>query len=227
LLCGTDVTDWRRQEDELRASRARIVETADSERKRVERNLHDGVQQRLVALSVALGLVETRFATDPDTASKMLTAARKELAVGLAELREIARGLHPAILSHGLNVALVGVAERSPVAVELQLDEDERLPEPIKAAAYYIVTEALTNVARYANANAASVQVTREHEMLRVDVEDDGIGGAAISAGSGLQGLRDRVEAIGGWLDLQSPPGGGTHLTARLPLLGKSAVSSS
>jgi signal transduction histidine kinase len=217
LLCGTDVTHWRRQQDELRASRARIVEAADSERKRLERNLHDGAQQRLVALSVALGLVQTRLATDPESATELLAAAREELAVGLAELREIARGLHPAILSRGLEVALAGVAEHSPVPVDLEVQKGDRLPEPVEAAAYYIVSEALTNVARYANATAAGVRVIREPRQLRVEVDDNGIGGATIGAGSGLEGLRDRVEAIGGRLELRSPPDEGTQITALLP----------
>jgi signal transduction histidine kinase len=222
LLCGTDVTHWRRQQDELRASRARIVEAADSERKRLERNLHDGAQQRLVALSVTLGLVQTRFAADPESAAGLLAAAREELAVGLAELRELARGLHPAILNRGLEVALAGVADRSPVPVDLAVEEGERLPEPVEAAAYYIVSEALTNVARYASATAASVRVTREPEQLRVEVVDDGVGGTTIGAGSGLEGLRDRVEAIGGRLELRSPPGDGTRIAALLPLQPRS-----
>jgi signal transduction histidine kinase len=223
LLCGTDVTHWRLQQDELRASRARIVEAADSERKRLERNLHDGAQQRLVALSVTLGLVQTRFATDPESASALLAAAREELAVGLAELRELARGLHPAILSRGLEVALAGVADRSPVPVNIAVEEGERLAEPVVAAAYYVVSEALTNVARYANATAASVSVTREPDQLRVEVVDDGVGGASIGAGSGLEGLRDRVEAIGGRLDLRSPLGEGTSITTLLPLTPRSS----
>jgi signal transduction histidine kinase len=209
--------ELRAQLEELRDSRARIVEAGDNARRRLERNLHDGAQQRLVALSVALGLAETKLSTDPQGAASVLASAREGLATGLAELREIARGLHPAILSRGLEVALAGIAERAPLPVELDLDIGERPPEHLEAAAYYVVAEALTNVARYANASAASVRVTRETAGVRVEVSDDGVGGAAISPGSGLEGLRDRVEAAGGRLELESPPAGGTRISAFLP----------
>jgi signal transduction histidine kinase len=210
--------ELRAQLEELRDSRARIVEAGDSARRRLERNLHDGAQQRLVALSVALGLAETKLSTDPQGAAAVLASAREELATGLAELREIARGLHPAILSRGLEVALAGAAERAPLPVELHVDLSDRPPEQVEAAAYYVVAEALTNVARYANASEASVRVTGEGRTLRVEVSDDGVGGAAISPGSGLEGLRDRVEAAGGVLEVRSPPGGGTRITSLLPL---------
>ena len=210
--------ELRAQLEQLRDSRARIVEAGDSARRQLERNLHDGAQQRLVALSVALGLVQSKLERDPESAAAVLASAREELAAGLAELREIARGLHPAILSRGLEVALAGVAERSPVPVELQITERERLPEPVEAAAYYVVSEALTNVARYSNASLANVRVSREGAGLRVEVADDGGGGAVISPGSGLEGLRDRVEAIGGRLEVHSPRGGGTRVVAFLPL---------
>jgi signal transduction histidine kinase len=210
--------ELRAQLEELRDSRARIVEAGDNARRRLERNLHDGAQQRLVALSVALGLAETKLSTDPQGAAAVLASAREELATGLAELREIARGLHPAILSRGLEVALAGVAERAPLPVELQVDLGDRPPEQVEAAAYYVVAEALTNIARYATASGASVRVTGEGRTLRVEVSDDGVGGAAISPGSGLEGLRDRVEAAGGVLEVRSPPGGGTRITTLLPL---------
>jgi signal transduction histidine kinase len=208
--------ELRAQLEELRDSRARIVEAGDSARRRLERNLHDGAQQRFVALSVALGLTQTKVATDPEGATALLAAARDELALGLADLREIARGLHPAILSRGLEVALAAIAERCPLPVDLHVEVGERPPEQVEAAAYYVVAEALTNVARYSNASAASVRVTREPDGLRVEVSDDGIGGAAISPGSGLEGLRDRVEAAGGELDLRSPAGEGTRISAFL-----------
>ena len=210
--------ELRAQLEELRTSRARIVEAGDNARRRLERNLHDGAQQRLVALSVALGLAESKLSADPESAAAVLAAARDELTTGLAELREIARGLHPAILGRGLEVALAGVAERCSVPVELHVDLAERPPEQVEAAAYYVVAEALTNVARYANASAARVAVTGEADRLRVEVADDGAGGASISPGSGLEGLRDRVEAAGGRLELQSPPDGGTRVAAFLPL---------
>jgi signal transduction histidine kinase len=209
--------ELRAQLEELRDSRARIVEAGDSARRRLERNLHDGAQQRLVALSVALSHAEVKLATDPESAAALLASAREDLAAGLAELREIARGLHPAILSRGLEVALAGVAERAPLPVELHVDVGRQPPEQIEAAAYYVVAEALTNVARYANASSASVRVTRESDVLHVEVTDDGIGGAAISPGSGLEGLRDRIEAAGGRLGVHSPPAGGTRISALLP----------
>jgi signal transduction histidine kinase len=209
--------ELRAQLGELRASRKRIVEAGDGERRRLERNLHDGAQQRLVALSVALGLAESKFERNPDAAAALLASARQELAAGLADLRELARGLHPAVLARGLEVALAGVAERAPVPVELVVESHDPRPESVDAAAYYVVSEALTNVARYANASRASVHVTAAGGELRVEVVDDGVGGADLSSGSGLQGLRDRVEAIGGRLELRSPPGGGTRVTAFLP----------
>jgi signal transduction histidine kinase len=210
--------ELRAQMEELRDSRARIVDASDTARRRLERNLHDGAQQRLVALSVALGFAETKFDTDPHKAATLLAAAREELTVALEELREIARGLHPAILSRGLAVALEGVAERSPVPVELKVDGGVRPPRSVEAAAYYVVSEALTNVARYAQASAAAVRVTRDDGQLRIEISDDGIGGADIASGSGLQGLRDRVEAIDGRLEIRSRPRGGTRVIAYLPL---------
>lgn len=217
--------ELRAQLEELRDSRARIVDAGDTARRRLERNLHDGAQQRLVALSVALGLAETKLSTDPERAAQLLTGAREELRVALEELREIARGLHPAILGRGLAVALEGVAERSAVPVELCIDADVRPPSPVEATAYYVVSEALTNVARYAQAKAAVVQVTTDDGQLVVEVRDDGVGGADISQGSGLQGLRDRVEAIDGRLVVRSWVGTGTRVTARLPLRLRKAVA--
>jgi signal transduction histidine kinase len=213
--------ELRAQLEELRDSRARIIGAGDSARRRLERNLHDGAQQRLVALSVALGHAQTKLSTDPESAAALLASAREKLAVGLGELREIARGLHPAILSRGLDVAFAGIAERSPLPVELHVDVGERPPEQVEAAAFYVVAEALTNVARYANASTANVRVAREADGLRVEVTDDGVGGAAIAPGSGLEGLRDRVDAAGGQLEVHSPPRCGTRVTAFLPLLAR------
>jgi signal transduction histidine kinase len=210
--------ELRAQLEELRASRKRIVQAGDDERRRLERNLHDGAQQRLVALSVGLGLAQSKLDRDPEAASALLASAREELAAGLAELRELARGLHPAVLARGLELALAGIAERTPVPVELIVEAPAERPEAVDAAAYYVVAEALTNVVRYANASRARVRVTTSGGELRVDVVDDGIGGADLASGSGLQGLRDRVEAIGGRLELHSPVGGGTRVTAFLPV---------
>ncbi|MFL5925986.1 MAG: sensor histidine kinase [Gaiellaceae bacterium] len=210
--------ELRAQLQELRASRKRIVEAGDGERRRLERNLHDGAQQRLVALAVALSLAESKLDRDPQAAARLLASARAELSTGLSELRELARGLHPGVLARGLEVALGGVAERTPVPVELVVQPGLAPPESVEAAAYYVVSEALTNVVRYANASSAHVRVTSDDRSLRVAVVDDGVGGANVSSGSGLQGLRDRVEAIGGRLELHSPRGGGTRVTAFLPL---------
>jgi signal transduction histidine kinase len=209
--------ELRAQLEELRESRARIVEAGDTARRRLERNLHDGAQQRLVALSVGLGLVETKLAHDPTAAADLLVAAREELTAALAELRELARGLHPAILSRGLELGLTALAERSPVPVDLRLETTVRFPAQVEAAGYYVAAEALTNVARYANATSVQLRMSHETQWLQIEVVDNGIGGASASPGSGLEGLRDRVEAVGGRLEVQSPVGGGTRIVAQLP----------
>jgi signal transduction histidine kinase len=205
--------------EQLAASRARIVEAADSERRRLERNLHDGAQQRLVSLALALRDVEARLGTDPKAAGRLLASAREELALALEELRALARGIHPAILSdRGLGPALEALVARAPVAVEVAALPEERFPEPVDAAAYYLVSEALTNVARHARASVVSVRVTRTDDRARIEVRDDGSGGAEIGSGSGLGGLSDRFEALGGRLGLDSPPGVGTTLIGEIPL---------
>jgi signal transduction histidine kinase len=202
----------------LRASRARIVETADEARRRLERNLHDGAQQRLVSVALTLRVARACVTADPAMAAKLLDDAAGELATGLEELREIARGIHPAILSeHGLRHALEALAERLPVAVAVDAPED-RLPQDVEATAYYIVAEALTNVAKHAGAASARASVRRDGAVLRCEVSDDGRGGADTAGGTGLLGLRDRAEAAGGTLTVRSPAGGGTTVTATLPL---------
>jgi PAS domain S-box-containing protein len=204
--------------EQLAASRARIVEAGDAERRRLERNLHDGAQQRLVALALTVRLAERKLETNPDEACRMLDAAGTELEQALAELREIARGLHPAVLTErGLGPALETLANRAPVPVEVDGLVTERLPARVEAAAYYVVAEALTNMAKYAGASAARVEFTRADGRLIVTVADDGVGGADASHGSGLRGLADRVEALGGRLEVTSPPGAGTTLRATLP----------
>ena len=219
LICGIDVTARKRDEEELRRSRARLVEAADAERRRLERNLHDGAQQRLVSLSLALRLAESKLREEPDTASRILSGAGEELALALQELRELARGLHPAVLTdRGLAPALEMLAERSPVPVELELDVEERLPAAVEVAIFYVVSEALANVAKYARASCASVQVGYAGDSVSVEVADDGVGGADSSFGSGLRGLSDRVEALDGRLRVESPSGGGTRVTAVVPL---------
>jgi PAS domain S-box-containing protein len=203
---------------ELAASRARIVQAADAERRRLERNLHDGAQQRLVALSLELRLAERKLAAGDPLAGELLGQASEGLAEALEELRELARGIHPAILSDkGLVPALEMLAGRATVPVELSATLDDRLPPAVEAAAYYLVAEALTNAARHARASCVNVCVSRADGRAVVEVGDDGIGGADLRGGSGLRGLRDRVEALGGELDLESREGDGTTLTAHLP----------
>jgi signal transduction histidine kinase len=204
--------------DELRASRVRIVEAADAERRRLERDLHDGTQQRLVSVSMALGLAESKLAADPKAARKILDETRTTLATALHELRELSQGIHPGILTErGLGPALQELAYSAPVPIELSVSFDERLPRPVEAAAYYVVAEALTNVAKYASARAVSVTVEQRNGRALVEVRDDGVGGADPSRGTGLRGLSDRVEALGGRFLVQSPPGHGTHLKVEIP----------
>jgi PAS domain S-box-containing protein len=205
--------------DKLAGSRARIVEAGDAERRRLERNLHDGAQQRLVSLALQLRLVEARFESDPARARQDLAEAREQLNHALDELRELARGIHPAILTDGgLAPALLALANRAPLPVEIDDVPDQRLPEPIEAAAYYLIAEAITNVAKHAHASHVAVSVRRDDGRVWVRVADDGVGGADADAGSGLHGLADRVEALHGHLRVESPPGGGTRLEARIPV---------
>jgi signal transduction histidine kinase len=203
--------------EELAASRLRIVEAGDTERRRIERNLHDGAQQRLVSLRLALTLAAKRLADD-GAAGPVVAEAAEELAVALDELRELARGIHPAILSdHGLVAAVEALSARSPVEVEVVAATIGQLPEAVEATAYFVVAEALTNVAKYAGATAAAVHMSRDVDVLRVEVRDDGCGGADVGAGSGLRGLDDRVQALGGTLRVTSPAGRGTVVTAEIP----------
>jgi PAS domain S-box-containing protein len=203
---------------QLAASRARIVAAGDAERRRLERNLHDGAQQRLVSLSLALGMLASSVPPDSHTALQ-LDAAIRELEEALNELRELARGIHPVLLTdHGLEPALRALTARSPIPVELLIDVDDRPGPLVEAAVYYVVSEALTNVAKYANATCAQVNVARDHGTISVDVTDDGVGGADPAEGTGLRGLADRVEALGGRLSLDSSSDG-THVHADLPLL--------
>jgi signal transduction histidine kinase len=212
------IDELRRREEEVRESRRRLVEAGDAARQRLERNLHDGAQQRLVSLSLSLRLAQARLQTSPEAASEILTGASKELAVALEELRQLARGLHPAVLTErGLSAAIDSLRDSAAIDVRVDAVPSERLPEPVEAAAYYIVVEALTNAARYAGAAEARVGVTVEAGVAHVEVADDGIGGAN-PAGSGLRGLADRAEALGGTLVVESPPGRGTVVRASIPL---------
>jgi signal transduction histidine kinase len=203
--------------DELRGSRARIVAEGQRERQRLERNLHDGAQQRLIALSLELSLLEEELPRTDETTRRM-TLARREIALSLEELRDVARGLHPAVVSgHGLGVALEQLAARAPVPVRLTIELGVRLPEALEVAAYYLVSESLANVGKYAEASTASVDVALRAETLVVEVADDGIGGADTERGSGLRGLADRVETLGGRLRVWSPAGAGTRVRAEIP----------
>jgi signal transduction histidine kinase len=203
---------------ELRASRTRIVEAGYEERRRVERDLHDGAQQRLVALTMSLRLVRGRIESDPVAATELLDEAMTELDEATRELRELARGIHPAVLSdRGLEAALIGLADRSPIPVEILETPPQRLPEAVESATYFVIAEALTNVARYADAEAATVRVTRDDGVLEVEVTDDGVGGADPADGTGLRGLADRVAALEGRLVVTSPDGTGTTVRARIP----------
>jgi PAS domain S-box-containing protein len=205
--------------DKLAASRSRIVEAGDAERRRLERNLHDGAQQQLVSLAVQLRLVEARLVKDPAAAQADLVNAREQLGQALEELRELARGIHPAILTDGgLAPALSALATRAAVPVEITDVPGERLPEPVEAAAYYLIAEAITNVAKHARASHVAISVRRDNGRLLVHVADDGVGGADTAGGSGLNGLTDRVEALHGRLRIDSPRGGGTRIDAQIPV---------
>ena len=202
---------------ELRASRERIVAAGDAERRRLERNLHDGAQQRLVSVALQLQMIQSRIDTDPALAKRLATSASEELSKSLEELRELARGIHPSVLNHGLKAALDSLASRSGVPTTVSFQAPERLPEPVELAAYFVACEALANVAKYAQATKASVRVSRRNGVAVVEITDDGVGGAEETAGTGLQGLADRVAALDGTLRILSPPGAGTVVTAELP----------
>jgi signal transduction histidine kinase len=205
--------------EELAASRARLVSAGDEARRRLERNLHDGAQQRLVSVSVSLRLAQAKLAANPGATDELLAEANSELAVALEELRELARGLHPAVLTErGLGPALASLADRALLPVELERLPDERLPRPVEAAAYYVVSEALANIAKYAHATGVKIRVVRDGELVVIEVVDDGVGGAAPERGTGLRGLVDRVEALDGHLQIDSPPGKGTTIRADLPV---------
>jgi signal transduction histidine kinase len=206
------------QLDQVRASRARIVEAGDAERRRLERDLHDGAQQRLVTLSLALGMARGRAAGGDPELESLIESASKEAREALAELRELARGIHPAVLTEtGLDGAIQALVERSPVAVTVTAVPGGRFPAAIEATAYFVISEALANVAKHVPSGTAEVTVSRLPGRLAVRVSDDGAGGARPENGTGLRGLADRVASVGGVLDVHSPPGGGTRLDADIP----------
>ncbi len=210
--------ELRARLEALRASRARLVEAGDAERRRLGRDLHDGAQQRLVALMIELQLAREHFDDNPVSARTLVDSAFANAQAAVHELRDLAAGIHPAVLSQrGLDAALESLASRASVPVELDSDLPERLPSPVETAAYFVVAEALTNVAKYAHATHARVEVRRENGHAVIDIRDDGIGGADAAGGTGLRGLGDRVGALDGALEVHSPPGQGTLIRARIP----------
>jgi len=213
------LVELRSQLDEVRDSRARIVEASVAERRRLERNLHDGAQQRLVTLSLHLRMAQESLREDPVAAETMLGGIGEDLKQALDELRELARGLHPAVLTdRGLAPALQSLANRSPFPVKVAGVPEVRLPEPVEAALYYVVAESLTNAAKHSGASEGSVELSTSPRSVVVEIRDNGRGGADLTSGTGLRGLGDSVEALGGELSLQSSPRGGTIVRAQLPL---------
>jgi signal transduction histidine kinase len=205
----------------LTESRARVVAASDETRRRIERDLHDGTQQRLVSLGLELRAAEAMAPPELTELRSQLSHTAEGLAGAVEELQEISRGIHPAILSKGgLGPALKTLARRSAIPVELDIRGSRRPPQPVEAAAYYVVSEALTNAAKHSNASAVWVDVDTGDAALRVSIRDDGVGGAAPGQGSGLLGLKDRVEALGGAIEIDSPGGGGTSVRVSIPLSG-------
>jgi signal transduction histidine kinase len=217
-LLGSGREELTARIGELETSRAKVMDAAEMERMRIERDLHDGAQQRLVSLAMELGRAKAKFGTDPDAAAEIVGQAHEQAKEALAELRNLVRGVHPPVLSdRGLDAALSGLAALSPVPVTVSVELPSRPPAAIEAIAYFVVAEALTNVARYAEADSARIGVARSNGIVEVEVSDDGVGGADTERGSGLRGLADRVEALGGRLTVSSPPGRGTTLRAEIP----------
>ena len=207
-------------QDEMKASRARIVQAADDARRKLERNLHDGAQQRLVSVSLSLRIAMAKLSETPDDAGEVIRSASDELTLAIDELRELARGIHPSTLTEqGLGPALEVLADRVPLSVSVANELDERLPAAVEAAAYYVVAESLTNIVKYAEASKVEVRLSRSDETAHVEVVDNGIGGADVGAGSGLRGLADRVEALDGRFDIESPPSAGTRVWAEIPIV--------
>jgi signal transduction histidine kinase len=202
----------------LEARRVAAVDAAETERRRIERNLHDGAQARLVGVAMDLGRAEEHFDADPERARQLLAGAADETKAALSELRDLVRGFHPAILEdRGLDAALSAVVARGPVPIDLHVDITQRAPSTVESAAYYVVVEALTNVAKHSGATKASVSIARRGDRLAIDVTDDGRGGADAAGGTGLHGLEDRVQGLGGWMQVLSPPGGPTTVLVELP----------
>jgi PAS domain S-box-containing protein len=218
LMIVREITERKQQQQELEASRQRIVAAGDDARRKLERNLHDGAQQRLVSISLSLRLAQSQVEKNPPAAQELLEASREELARALEELRELARGIHPAVLTdRGLEAALESLAARAPLPVEIE-GSQVSLPAAVEAAAYYVVSEALANVTKYAQASSVKVTVEQANGCALVEVADDGVGGADPARGSGLRGLADRLASLNGKLAIDSPPGAGTRVRAEIPL---------
>lgn len=206
------------QVSDLSVRRDAAIDQAEADRRQLERDLHDGAQQRLVALAMDLGRARERFDADPAGARRLVEEAHEEAKAALAELRDLARGIHPAVLTdRGLDAALSAVVARCPIPVDLRIDAPVRLPAPIESAAYFVVSEALANVAKHAHASRAQIWIVLQNNRLTVEVRDDGVGGADIAKGSGIAGLEQRVEALGGWMRVLSPPKGPTSVMVEMP----------
>jgi len=219
LLAGGETEVLRQRVASVEASRAEVVDAAEVERRRIERDLHDGAQQRLVALAMSLGLAKEKMDSDPAAARALVDEAHREAKNALVELRDLARGLHPPVLTdRGLHAAVAGLASRAPVPVEVDLRVERRAPPSVEGIAYFVISESLTNVARHSGARRARAVVVDEGTRLVVEVSDDGIGGASPERGSGLRGLADRVRAVDGTFRVTSPTGGPTTIRAELPL---------
>jgi len=218
LLAPRPESDLEQRVRQVETSRVAAVDSAEFERRRIERDLHDGAQQRLVALAVTLGEATERLADDPEAGRELVAHSHEEAKAALKEIRDLVRGIHPVILEdRGLDAALSGLMARSPVPVTLDVALADRLPAVVESTAYFVVSEALTNVARHAGATQAWVSVARLQNRLIVEIRDNGQGGADPERGTGLSGLRDRVTAVGGWMHVASPTGGPTTLTVEVP----------
>jgi signal transduction histidine kinase len=218
-LLGPSESDRHRADlARLEASRVAAVDSADAERRRIERNLHDGAQARLVGVAMDLGRAEQHFEDDPERARALVAGAHEEAKAALSELRDLVRGFQPAILEdRGLDAALSAIVARNPVPVDIKVDISLRPSASVESAAYYVVAEALTNVAKHSGATKASVSIARRGDRLAIDVTDDGVGGADAARGTGLRGLEDRVRGLGGWMQVLSPAGGPTSVIVELP----------
>jgi signal transduction histidine kinase len=217
-LLDASPDELRRRVTDLATSRTRSMSAADQERRRLERDLHDGAQQRMVSLAMTLGLAQQKLATNPEQGARLVAEAHEEAKRALQDLRDLARGLHPAVLTdHGLEAALPALAARCPIPTRVDVAVSPRPIPAVESAAYFVVAEALTNVARHSQATSVQVTAHREHDRLTVEVRDDGAGGAQLTPGGGLAGLTDRVEALDGRLTLTSPAGGPTVLRVEVP----------